>query len=84
MHRSLMLCAAGGLIAAGFLAASPTHAAPYRVIKWPITRICQIWDYGLPDRPFPPGYRVITPPLPSFGAALHVKDRLWHRGVCGL
>ena len=81
MHRSLMLCAAGGLMAASFLAASPAQAA-YRIVKWPITNFCQIWDFSLPDRPFPPNYVMMSPPLPSFGAAMHVKDRLIRRHAC--
>jgi len=81
MHRSLMLCAAAGLVAATLFAASPARAE-YRVIKWPITNICQIWDFGLPLRPFPPNYMVVSRPLPSFGAALRVKDHLWRQGAC--
>jgi hypothetical protein len=80
MHRTAMLCAAA-LIAASFVAASPAQAS-YRVIKWPITNICQIWNFGLPDRPIPPNYMVVSRPLPTFGAALRMKDRLWRRGAC--
>jgi hypothetical protein len=80
MRRVLVSFAAAGLIAAGWLAASPAEAA-FRVIKWDVTKICQIWDSGL-GRPFPHNYRVMTGPLPSFGAALRAKDRLWHRGRC--
>ncbi len=81
MHRTVLLCAAAGFIAASLFAASPAQAS-YRVIKWPITNICQIWNFGLPDRPIPPTYIVVSRPLPTFGAALRVKDRLWRRGAC--
>ncbi len=81
MYRSLTLCAAAGLVVAGLFVASPAQAS-YRIIKWPITNICQIWDYNLPTRPFPPNYMVVSGPLPSLAAALHVKDLLWRRGVC--
>jgi hypothetical protein len=53
------------------------------VIKWDVTKICQIWDFGV-GRPLPHHYRVMTRPLPSFGAALRAKDRLWHRGRCSI
>jgi hypothetical protein len=81
MQRSLMLCAAAGLVAASLFAASPARAE-FRVIKWPITNICQIWNFGLPIRPIPPNYMVVSRPLPTFGAALRVKDRLWRQGAC--
>jgi hypothetical protein len=81
MHRSLMLCAAA-LVTAGFLTASPAQAAPYQIIKWPATNFCQIWDFGLPTRPIPPTYHIVSPPLPTFGAALSMKEKLWHTGVC--
>jgi len=81
MRRSLILCAGVGFVAAGFFATSPAQAS-YQVIKWRGTNICQIWDYGLPTRPFPSNYRVMTRPLPNFGAALSAKDRLWHQGRC--
>lgn len=81
MRRCLILCAAAGFVAAGLLAASPAQAS-YRVVRWDITRICQIYDFGWGGRPIPHNYRVMTGPLPSFGAALRAKDRLWHRGRC--
>jgi hypothetical protein len=81
MRRNLILCAAVGFVAAGFFATRPAQAS-YRVIKWSGTNICQIWDYGLPTRPFPSDYRVMTKPLPTLDAALRAKDRLWHKGRC--
>jgi hypothetical protein len=81
MHRSLMLCAAAGLVAATLFAANPAQAS-YRVIKWPITNICQIWNFSLPTRPIPPNYIVVSRPIATFGAALRVKEHLWRRGVC--
>jgi hypothetical protein len=72
---SLAFCAAAALFAA-----SPAQAS-YRVIKWS-TGICQIWDYNLPTRPWPGDYRIMTQPLPTFGAAVRAKERLWRRGQC--
>ena len=61
IRRSLILCAAVALIAAGSaFAPSPAHAY-YRVIKWPVSNFCQIWDYAIPTRPWPHSYRVVYP-----------------------
>jgi hypothetical protein len=81
MRRSLMSFAALSLAATGLFAASPADAA-WRVIKWDVTGICQVYDFGLDGRPIPSNYRVLTGPLPSFAAAVRVKERLWHRGRC--
>ena len=81
MRRTLILCAAAGLVAATTFATSPAEAS-FRVIKWNITNICQIYDFGVGGPPVPSNYRVLTGPLPSYGAALRAKDRLWHRGQC--
>jgi len=80
MRRSLLLCA--GLVATGLFAAAPVQAASYRVIQWNITRVCQIYDFGFGGRPIPSNYRVLTPRLRTFGAALRAKDRLWRQGRC--
>ena len=83
MRRSLILFAAAGL--AGLFLAGPANAmSDFRVIKWSITGVCQIYDFGWGGRPIPWDYRVMTPPLPSFTAALRAKDRLARRGRCSL
>jgi hypothetical protein len=81
MRQSLALCTAVGLVTAGLFAASPAEAS-FRVIQWNATHICQIYDFGVGGAPVPSNYRVMTGPLPSFGAALNAKNRLWHRGKC--
>jgi hypothetical protein len=81
MRRRSLICAAVGFVAVGSFAASPAQAS-YRVIKWHVTNMCQIYDFGFGGPPIPSNYRVLTGPLPSFGAALRAKDRLWHRGQC--
>lgn len=82
MRRNLILCAALGL--AGLFGTSPADAAAFRVIKWDLTGVCQIYDFGWGGGPIPPDYRVLTRPLPTFGAALTAKDRLARRGMCTL
>lgn len=82
IRRSLILCAAVGLIAAGSsFTVSPAHAY-YWVIKWPGTNVCQIRDHGIPTRPFPYDHSVMILPLPSLGAALAAKNRHFHRWGC--
>ena len=73
MRRSLILCTAVGFVAAVSFAASPAQAS-FRVIKWNVTNICQIYDFGVGGPPVPSNYRVLTGPLPSYGAALRAKD----------
>jgi hypothetical protein len=83
LNRSVALSTAAGLAMAGLFAASPAKAEPdYRVIQWDITRICQIYDFGFGGRPIPSNYRTLTPPLPTFGAALRAKQSLYHHGRC--
>lgn len=87
MRRSLILCAVlglTGLFSTGFSATSANAASDYRVIKWSVTGICQIYDFGWGGRPIPPDYRILTRSLPTFGAALGAKDRLARRGRCTL
>jgi hypothetical protein len=78
-HRALLAAAAA------FLVTSPAQAAPdFRVIQWDFTRICQIYDFGWGGRPIPSNYRVLTPRLPSFSAALRAKNRLARHGRCSI
>ena len=81
MRRSLIFCTVAGFVAAASFAASPAQAS-FRVIKWNVTNLCQIYDFGVAGPPIPANYRVLTGPLPSYGAALRAKDRLWHQGRC--
>jgi hypothetical protein len=80
---SLMLCAAVGVVAVGLFTTSSAQAS-YRVIQWRGTHVCQIYDFGWGGRPIPSNYRVLTGPLPSFGAALRAKNHLWHQGRCSI
>jgi hypothetical protein len=82
--RTLIHCAAAAAVAAGIMAAAPAQASDFRVIKWSLTGICQIYDFSWGGPPIPGDYRPLTRPLPTFGAALSAKERLWHAGACTL
>jgi len=79
-HSSLLLLGAVG----AFFVLSPAQAADFRVIKWNITKVCQIYDFGWGLRPIPANYRVLTGSLPTMGAALKAKDGLARRGRCSI
>jgi hypothetical protein len=53
MRRGLGFCAAAGFAAAVFFFTSPAQAS-YRVIKWNVTNICQIYNFGWEAPQFPP------------------------------
>ena len=80
-HWHLGLLAA---VAALFVTSSAQAAPDYRVIQWDFTRICQIYDFGWGGRPIPSNYRVLTPPLPSFRAAVRAKGSLARHGRCSI
>ena len=64
---------------------APRRRRPtFRVIQWDFTRICQIYDFGWGGRPIPSNYRVLTPPLPSFRAAVRAKSQLARHGRCSI
>jgi ABC-type glycerol-3-phosphate transport system substrate-binding protein len=78
-RRILMLAAIAA--AAAFITTAPADAA-WRVIKWDITGVCQIWNFGVDGKPIPFDYRVMSRALPTFGAAVNAKERLFHAGRC--
>ena len=87
MRRTMMLCAALGMTALFTTGAfvQPAHAeSDFRVIKWSITGVCQIYDFGWGGKPIPWDYHVMTRPLPDFAVALRAKDSLARRGMCTL
>jgi len=80
-HLTLVLLGA----VAAFVVTGPVQAASsFRVIQWNISKACQIYDFGWGGRPIPPNYRVLTPGLPTFAAALRAKDNLARRGRCSI
>jgi hypothetical protein len=84
MRRLSALCAASSLALSALALTSPAQAAPFHVIKWNGTGICQIWDDGVPTKPFPADYKTMTRPVPTFDGALVNKNFLMKKGVCKL
>ena len=82
ISQKLIVAGAAACIAAGLVFASPAQAAPFKVIKWDTTRICQIYDFGWGTKPIPSNYKVLTKPLPTFAAAHSAEQRLWRKGKC--
>jgi hypothetical protein len=82
--RVFALCAAAGVALSVAAISSPASAAPYHLIKWSGTEICQVWDNGVPTQPIPANYTAVSKPVPTFDAALAVKAGLMKKGVCKL
>ena len=83
MLRIYALCAAGGLGLAALAVTTPADAA-FHLIRWQGTGICQIWDASIPTKPFPSNYKMVSKPVPTFVAALAVKDGMLKKGACKL
>ena len=81
MRRISMLCAAAGLAAAAFVAASPAEAG-YHLIRWHDSGVCQIWDESIPTTPWPAGYHRASTSVPTFLDALALKDHALKAGHC--
>jgi hypothetical protein len=83
MRRIYALGAAAGLGLAALAATSPAEAA-FHLIRWEGTGICQIWDEGIPTKPFPSNYTKVSSSVPTFVEALAAKEGLLRKGVCKL
>lgn len=83
MRRITALCAGAAALAMAAVV-SPAQAAPYHLIHWDNTGVCQVWDQGWTMKPirWPSNYEVVSKSVPTFTAALAVKDRLLKRGTC--
>jgi hypothetical protein len=81
MRRMSMLCAAAGLAAAAFVAASPAEAG-YHLVRWQDSGVCQIWDESIPTTPWPAGYHRASATVPTFLDALALKDNALKAGHC--
>ena len=83
MRRVLALCAVAG-IATSMFAVPASAAVGYYVIRWDNTGICQVWDNGVPTKPWPSDYKAVSKPVKTFDGALAVKAGLMKKGVCKL
>lgn len=84
MRRVFALCAASSLALSALVLTSQAQAAPFHLIKWSGTDICQIWDDGIPTKPFPANYKAVSKPVKTLEAAIAVKNGLMKKGVCKL
>jgi hypothetical protein len=84
MRRVFTLCATASVALSAIAVTSAASAAPYHLIKWSGTDICQVWDNGIATKPFPANYKAVSKPVPTFDAALAVKTGLMKKGVCKL
>ena len=82
MRRLSALCAASSLALSALALTSPAQAAPFHLIKWSGNGLCQVWDNGVPTKPWPTDYRAVSKPVPTFDGALAVKAGLMKKGVC--
>ena len=81
MRRVYAFCAATGLAVSALAMTSPAHAA-FQLIRWDGTGVCQVWDASIPTKPFPSNYKMVSKPVPTFSAALAVKDGMLKKGKC--
>jgi hypothetical protein len=81
MHRISILCAAAGLGLAALAATSPAEAA-FHLIRWDGSGYCQVWDQGIPTKPFPSDYKTVSAKVPTLVEALAVKEHLLRKRVC--
>jgi len=83
MLRLTALAATAGLALTAIVATSPAEAA-FNLIRWDGTGVCQVWDQSIPTKPVPSNYKTVSKPLPTFAAALAVKDGMLKKGSCKL
>ncbi|WFU15630.1 hypothetical protein [Bradyrhizobium sp. CB3481] len=83
MLRLTALAATASLALTAVVATSPAEAA-FHLIRWEGTGVCQVWDQSIPTKPIPSNYRTVSKPVPTFAAALAVKDGMLKKGNCKL
>ena len=83
MHRIFALCAVAAIGFTALAASSPAQAA-FHLIHWQDTGFCQIWDQSIPTQPVPSNHKPVSKPVPTFVAALAVKDGMLKKGTCKL
>ena len=67
-----------------FFVLSPAQAADFRVIKWNVTKVCQIYDMSWGLKPIPPDYKVLTKSIATFDGAVKAKAALAKKGKCSV
>ena len=82
MRSLFALCAASSLALSALAMTGSAQAAPYHLIKWSGTDLCQVWDNGVPTQPMPAYFKAVSKKVPTFEAALAVKAGLMKKGVC--
>jgi hypothetical protein len=83
MRRIFALCAVAGIGFIALAASSPAQAA-FHLIRWQGTGVCQVWDQSIPTKPVLSNYQTVSKPVPTFAAALAVKDGMLRKGSCKL
>ena len=83
MLRLTALAATAGLVLIALAATSPAEAV-FHLIRWEGTGVCQVWDQSIPTKPVPSNYKSVSKPVPTFAAALAVKDGMLKKGTCKL
>ena len=83
MRRFIPISAAAVALSAAAVV-GPVQAAPYHLLHWDNTGVCQVWDQGWTIKPirWPSNYEVVSKSVPTFSAALAVKQKLLKRGKC--
>jgi hypothetical protein len=81
MRRLSIVCATAAIGLTALAAASPAQAA-YHLIRWDGNGYCQVWDEGIPTKPFPADYKTVSRPVPTLIEALGVKEGLLRKGAC--
>ena len=61
-----------------------TAVVAFHLIRWEGTGVCQVWDQSIPTKPMPANYKTVSKPVPTFAAALAVKDGMLKKGSCKL
>jgi len=83
MRRIFGFCAVAAIGFTALAASSPASAA-FHLIRWEGTGVCQVWDQSIPTKPIPSNYKTVSKPIPTFAAALAVKDGMLKKGSCKL
>ncbi|MBR1151816.1 hypothetical protein [Bradyrhizobium sp. JYMT SZCCT0428] len=52
--------------------------------RWEGTGACQICDESIPTKPIPSNYKTVSKPVPTFAAAIAIKDGMLQKGACNI